>query len=248
MSEDITTNVNSVEKKPKHTKKQIIGSIIDWVLVVIAVGFAAFVFIFASKNPTSTSQASIFGKQTLLVTSGSMEAKDEYYENKDYQIKKIQTGSLIFLDAATADENKMDSNRQYTAEFKQFIETIQIGDVVTFVPETGGSYYITHRVVKKYTLEVNGVEKVRLETRGDVADSQGDQETEKFYAENVIGKVTGTNYALGWLYLNVFSNKAVIIVIIIAISGSIIIYEVVKVIKIVKEDKASSAKRDEKWH
>lgn len=208
--------------------------------MIVAVGFAAFVFVFASKNPTSTSQASIFGKQTLLVVSGSMEANDNYYKDKNYDVGKIKTGSLIFLKSAPSDSNKIKSN-EYTAEFKQYLQEVNINDVITFLPQMGEATCITHRVKSKYEVVVDGHTKIRFETRGDVADSQGETKTEVFFAENIIGKVTGKSYALGWLYLNVFSNKILVVSIVIIVSGSVIGYEIYRIIRIVRQDKREAS-------
>jgi len=226
-------------EKQKKSPANIILSIGEWVLIVIAILFIAFIAIFASNKPTEKSSGSVFGYQTRLVVSGSMEAADSYYESHNYKIGKIKTGSVIFLKSAPTGYDKITSDKKYTTEFKNYLANIIIGDVVTFVPASGEVNAITHRVVNK--AEIDG--KVKFETRGDVADSEGSKLTESFYAENIEGKVVGTSYFVGTLYRKVFSNKPLMVTLILIPTAAIITVEGLKIGKIVKEDKIAKAKK-----
>ena len=225
-----------MEKNTK-SKRKIIGTIIEWVLIVLAVLYVAFVAVFASKKPSNNTSSTVFGFQTRLVVSGSMEADKSYYKGKDYKVKQIKTGALVFLRGAPKSTEIYNTDNKYSAEMMKFINTISVGDVVTFIPEKGTRDSITHRVVSKTQVG----DKIRFETRGDVATSAGESVVESFNAENLEGKVIGTSPFLGWMYRKVFNNKPLIATLIITPCAVIAIYEIFKIVKIIKEDKAETA-------
>ena len=79
----------------KKAKK--ITNIIEWIVIGIFGVFFLFVIVFASKSPTGNSSGSVFGFETRLVLSSSMEADKDFYKGKDYKIKSIEAGSLVFI-------------------------------------------------------------------------------------------------------------------------------------------------------
>lgn len=220
------------KEKQKWTKKRIILEVFEWLGVVICIGIVAFIAVFASNKPTEKSSGSVFGFETRLVISGSMEGTDEFYKDKDYKIKKIETGSVVFIDSIPINDVFKDSHRsEYTEKFKNYVSKISINDVVTFTPMDSPTVPITHRVTNIETLS-NG--KIKFTTHGD-ANEAGI--IESFYAENLIGKVTGNSKFVGDLYVNFFAKKWPVAIVIVVPCLAVMTYEIIKVVKIVKEDK-----------
>ena len=77
----------------KKAKK--ITNIIEWIVIGIFGVFFLFVIVFASKSPTGNSSGSVFGFETRLVLSSSMEADKDFYKGKDYKIKSIEAGDVV---------------------------------------------------------------------------------------------------------------------------------------------------------
>lgn len=224
-------------EKKKWTKKRIILEVVEWFLVIFCVTFVVFVAVFASKNPTSNSSASIFGYETRMVVSGSMEGSDEFYKDKNYKVGKIQTGSLIFIDSAPINNvwEPSSGRTAYSTEFTNYISKIEVGTVVTFTPTSGSVMEaITHRVIN---IETKG-NLTYYTTHGDAVE-EGNNEV--FPANNLIGIVFKSSKFLGDLYNNFFTNKPVIATVIIVPCAAIIVYEIIKIVKIVKEDKKNKA-------
>ena len=81
-----------VQKNTKSRRAKIIKNVIEWTLIVLSVCFIATIAIFASGKPSADNKAgSIFGYQTRLVVSSSMDADDSYYKDKNWKIKRIHT-------------------------------------------------------------------------------------------------------------------------------------------------------------
>lgn len=220
------------KEKQKWTKKRIFLEVAEWLGVVVCILIVAFIAVFASNKPTEKSSGSVFGYETRLVVSGSMEGSDEFYKGKDYKIKKIQTGSVVFIDSVPINEVFKDSQREeYSDKFKDYLSKINLNDVVTFTPMDSPTVPITHRVTKIETL-VNG--KVRYTTHGD-ANEEGSYEV--FYAENLIGRVTGTSKFVGDLYVHFFAKKWPVAIVIAVPCLAVMSYEIIKIVKIVKQDK-----------
>ena len=225
------------KEKTKWTKKKIILEIAEWFGVAVCVLIVAFIAIFASNKPSSKSSGSVFGFETRLVVSGSMEGSDDFYKNegKDYKIKKIPVGSAVFIDSVPINDVFDKNHEKYTDKFKDYISKISINDVVTFTPMDQPTVPITHRVIN---VETRADGKVVYTTHGDA--NQADV-TETFFAENLIGKVIGVNKFVGDLYNNFFTKKWAVAIVIVTPCLAVMTFEIVKVIKIVKEDKKQKA-------
>lgn len=223
-----------MEKKKKSVGK-IILEVFEWVLIIAFALFAILCLVFTRSTPTSKSSGNLFGYETRLVVSGSMEGTDEFYKDKNYSVGRIQTGSLIFLESLPSD-SKSDS-------YKTFVNNIKVGDVLTFTPvNISQEMSITHRVI---SIEEKGNIKY-FTTKGDAPSITA---TETFPQNNIIGKVTKTSYFLGCFYTNFLNNKPLVATIILVPTVAIIGYETYKIVKIVKEDKAlKKASSSDKEH
>lgn len=222
------------KEKTKWTKKKIILEVFEWIGVVFCVLVVAFIAVFASNKPSSKSSGSIFGFETRLVVSGSMEGSDDFYKNegKDFKIKKISVGSAVFIDSIPVnDVFKDNAHKEYTDNFKNYISKISVNDVLTFTPMDSPTVPITHRVID---IETRADGKVMYTTHGDANE---DGVNEKFYAENIIGKVIGSSKFVGDLYNNFFTKKWAVAIVIVSPCLAVMTFEIVKIVKIVKEDK-----------
>lgn len=222
------------KEKTKWTKKKIILEVFEWIGVVFCVLVVAFIAVFASNKPSSKSSGSIFGFETRLVISGSMEGSDDFYKNegKDFKIKKISVGSVVFIDSIPVnDVFKDNDHKEYTDTFKNYISKISVNDVLTFTPMDSPTVPITHRVID---IETRADGKVMYTTHGDANE---DGVNEKFYAENIIGKVIGSSKFVGDLYNNFFTKKWAVAIVIVTPCLAVMTFEIVKIVKIVKEDK-----------
>lgn len=222
------------KEKTKWTKKKIILEVFEWIGVVFCVLVVAFIAVFASNKPSSKSSGSIFGFETRLVVSGSMEGSDDFYKNegKDFKIKKISVGSAVFIDSIPVnDVFKDNAHKEYTDTFKDYISKISVNDVLTFTPMDSPTVPITHRVIN---IETRADGKVMYTTHGDANE---DGVNEKFYAENIIGKVIGSSKFVGDLYNNFFTKKWAVAIVIVTPCLAVMTFEIIKIFKIVKEDK-----------
>ncbi|MCQ2802610.1 MAG: signal peptidase I [Bacilli bacterium] len=220
-NEQNVSEVVSPEIEKKKKRKHIALEIVEWTGVAICVVFIAFIAVFASKSPSDKTSASLFGYETRLVVSGSMDqSNDSYYDGTGWKVKRIRTGSLIFI------KNTQD------------VTQLSVGDVITFFdPSKGPSVIVTHRI-QDITLNLEDLSISEIITHGDNNDIGV---TEKITPGNMIGKVVNTSFFLGQLYTKVISNKAVMAVIIIVPCAAIIGLESYKIVKIVKQDKAERA-------
>lgn len=214
-----------MENKRKSLK--ITLNIFEWVFIVAFALLAIFCLLFSTQNVSSKSSGNIFGYETRLVVSGSMEGDEEFYKGKNFQVGKIKTGSMIFIKSIPSNTKSDD--------YKLFVNDIKVGDVLTFTPvHITTDISVTHRVIKIETINNN----LTFTTKGDAPSIT---ETETFPVNNIIGKVTKASYTLGTMYTNFFSNKPLIATIILVPTVAIIGGEVYKIVKIVKEDKAKKA-------
>ena len=198
----------------KKAKK--ITNIIEWIVIGIFGVFFLFVIVFASKSPTGNSSGSVFGFETRLVLSSSMEADKDFYEGKDYKIKSIEAGSVVFI---------KDCNYQNEAKKEKFYASLETGDVVTYFSK---------------------VEKTESDIIYTILGDNVDAETsitEKFNKSDnlIVGEVIGKSKSLGWIYTNVFSNKIAMFFIIAVPCFVLAAYEGVKIVTIVNAEKKEKA-------
>lgn len=241
MQKNPTQNVNDEQSEKKDKLKTVLRIIGDVLLGILLV-FAAFVLIVtitAKKDKDGTSN--VFGYKLYFVKSESME-KCEYVDVSEFKIKSIPTKSCVFVSVVPDDD----------AELKEWYKTIKVGDVLTFrYSETGNPAdvkTITHRVCE---IEAKG-DGFLIHLRGDnrnsldgvleqIIDTTDDRGVTYNY---IIGRVTGQSYLLG-LMVYAFRQPVGIIFLIIVPCLIIIAFQVMRIVKVVNEDKKEKSEENE---
>lgn len=240
MQNNPTQNVNDEQSEKKDKLKTVLGIIGDVLLGILLV-FAAFVLIVTITAKKDEDGAStVFGYQLRFVKSGSME-KCEYVDVSEYKIKSIPTKSCIFVSTVPEDET----------ELKEWYKTVKTGDVLTFrySYDGGRQETITHRVVKIEEKDDGFV----FTLRGDNRNSEEgvlEQVIDTTIPESlnyIIGRVTGQSYFLG-LMVYAFRQPVGIIFLIIVPCLIMIAFQVMRIIKVVGEEKKEKASADELKH
>ncbi len=226
----------------KETVKKVI-SIVSNVLMYVFLALCLFmvvVSVAAKKDPNrgkySDGAVTVFGHQMLFVKSDSME-KNEYFDAEDYKIKDIPVKSMVFVEVCPDNE----------AEFNEWCDELEIGDVLTFRYYYTSQVTITHRIKDIEEQETGGY-KITLE--GDnrsSPDSVGEQilyTDRQFNDDNynyVIGKVVGQSYLLGLL---IYASKQPlgIVLLIILPCVIIIVLEVIRIVSTLNAEKAEKVK------
>lgn len=240
MQNNPTQNVNDEQSEKKDKLKTVLRIIGDVLLGILLV-FAAFVLIVTITAKKDEDGAStVFGYQLRFVKSGSME-KCEYVDVSGYKIKSIPTKSCIFVSTVPEDET----------ELKEWYKTVKIGDVLTFrySYDGGRQQTITHRVVKIEEKDDGFV----FTLRGDNRNSEEgvlEQVIDTTIPDSlnyIIGRVTGQSYFLG-LMVYAFRQPVGIIFLIIVPCLIMIAFQVMRIIKVVGEEKKEKASADELKH
>lgn len=214
----------------------------------LALGIFSIILSITSKKD-SDGAASVFGYQARFVQSESMEAC-EGVDVSGYEIGSIRMKALVFIDEKPEDET----------ELAKWYDDLKVGDVLTFKYEItlNRQETITHRITKK---EDNGRGGWNIYLAGDnkASDLDGDgfidgdnnsvpmeqmidtsNETDFNY---IIGKVTGQSYFLGLLVYALKSPVGIVCLIIVPCL-LVIGLEIVKIIKVLGEDKKKRAKEE----
>ena len=201
---------------------KIAGNVVMYLFIAICI-FAVVLSISAKKDRDGT--ATMFGTQMRLVLSNSME-KCDATDVSGFEIKDIPTGSMIFVETVPEDA---EAAKQWYADLKE-------GDVLTFKYVYVKQETITHRIV--------GFSEDRslIYLEGDNKDSDGDTLTQVIDVtavatpNYVIGKVIGQSYLLG-MFMRVINSPVGLICVVIIPSVLIILWEVLKIIRVLGADK-----------
>ncbi len=212
----------------KANKKRILNIIVNVLLaafLVICI-FSVFVNLLAKRD--SDGAVEVFGYQLRIVVSNSM-AESEFTDVSDYKIKDIPVRSLVVVKVMPDDP----------AEADEWYRDLQVGDVLTFRYVDTTQVTITHRIVSITEKETGGF---IIELAGDNKTSDDGQLTQIIdtsISDNtnyVIGEVTSTSYLLG-VIMSVLATPLGIIFIIIIPCFAIILYEILKITKIMTAEK-----------
>lgn len=203
-------------------KKQSIWKRILNVLFYVLLGI---LFVLACISMTfRLTKGKIGNSQYLVVISGSMDG-----ERQDYEIESVPIKSFIKVDLI--EEGKEE----------EFYSSLKKGDVLTFNYLPLNNTTITHRIVEEPEL-IDGVYRYTL--KGDAV--EGD-DTQTLYSDGrtgeILGKVSFVSVPLGHFYFFVSSKVGTLVLIILPCSA-ICIFEIVKIIYMVSEDKRK--KKEEK--
>lgn len=173
----------------------------------------------------SDGAVNIFGYQSRIVISESMEKNEDTYDQiKDYKIKDLPIKTMVFIQVVPSDEE----------EAKDWYEDIKVGDVLTFryVYDTRQET-ITHRVIEKEINKNNDGYIITLQGDNRGTKSQaGKQYIDTSETESlnyIVGKVVGQSYVMGLLVTALKSPVGIVLMVILPCSILIII-EIIKIV------------------
>lgn len=222
---------DSVKKTTVGRIFGIIGNILLYIVIAIAL-FAVIVSITAKKDIDGT--ATIFNTQLRFVQSSSME-KCEDTDVSQYKIKSIKVKSCIFIEVMPEEETKQ----------AEWLDKIQIGDVLTFKYAYTKQETITHRVIKKeekssggYIITLEGDNKADGVTLGKQVIDTSDETSLNY----IIGKVKGQSYILGLIVYALKSTVGIICLIIIPCL-IVIAFQVIRIVRVTTKDKEEKAEK-----
>ena len=227
---------DATPKRAKIGKALRIAGDVILVLIVAVALFAIAVSVAAKKDKDGA--ATIFGYQLRFVRSSSME-KSEHTDVSAYKIKSIKVKSCVFVNVVPKDEQKRE----------KWLDSVSVGDVLTFKYVYGKQETITHRVVKKESKPSGGF-LITLEGDNKTDNSVVGQQIIDTSQENspnyIIGRVVGQSYFLG-LLVYAFKSTAGIVCMIIIPCLIIIALQAMRIVKVVNADKKDkmSAKQEE---
>lgn len=182
--------------------------------------------LFSEKNETGAVE--LFGYQTLIVTSNSMEECSETDVSK-YEIQSIPKNAMVLVQLVP--ENEAEANSWY--------RSLRVGDVLTFRYYYAQQITITHRITNITEKKTGGF---IIELEGDNKNSNVDQlkqtiDTSDAASMNyVIGKVKFASIFPG-LLLSALKSPIGLVLIIMVPCAIIIMMEVLKINNVVVEDK-----------
>ena len=191
--------------------------------------FSVFVTIVSKKDADGA--ADVFGYQMRVVVSDSM-AKCEHTDVSAYEIKDIPVRSLVFVKTMP----------KTAAEADAFYRSLKVGDVLTFRYVYTTQVTITHRITSITEKETGGF---IIELAGDNKNSEDSHLTQVIdtsipnNTNYVIGKVVGRSYLLG-LIMNFLKQPVGIVTFVIVPCFIIIMFEVVKIARVLDEDRRRS--------
>lgn len=226
-------------KMEKSTKQKIITAlqITGNVLMYLFFALCLFVLLLSIISKRDVDGAvEIFGYEMRIVLTGSMEKNEYTWDDvKQYEIKNVPKYSAVFIELVPDDEAKAD---EWYAELKK-------GDVLTF------RYFmatrqetITHRIDKIESKTTGGyIITLKAENGSGTPDDWTPQiidTSEKDSPNYVIGKVTGKSYVLGRV-VNAVKQPIGIGLIIIIPCSLIIIFEIIRIVNVLNEEKRRKA-------
>lgn len=227
--------------------KKIINVILN-VLSYVFIGLCLVLVIVTLVSKKNDGAVDVFGYQARIVLSESM-AKCEETNLDDFEIKDIPVKSMVFIQVVPTDEEQA----------KEWYKNLKEGDVLTFRYKYDKQETITHRIIKKvenldskgvptggYTITLRGDNKNLSNNPDASAADLGEQVINTDYdgVNYIIGKVTGQSVVLGFVVYSI-KNPIVMACLIIVPSLIILIYEIVKIVGILGEDKKKKL-QDEK--
>lgn len=211
----------------------VLANILLYAFIAISI-FGVIITVVSQKDPDGT--VTVFGMQMRSVISPSME-KCEATDVSGYEIKDIPTNSMVFIDVAPRDKT----------EAEKWYADLRVGDVLTFKYVYVRQETITHRIT---SIEENERGGYTISLEGDNKDYDAEVLTQTIDTSEanspnyVIGKVVGQSYPLG-LLITVLKSPVGIICVVIIPALAIMIFEIVKVVRMFTEDKRN-AEREEK--
>ena len=224
-----------MNKKGNKAKKivRVCANVLFFAFLAVAILSVAITL--ASKKDVSGA-ANVFGYQLRIVTSESM-AKCDATDVSQYEIGSIPLRSMVFVQVEPEDE---DEAAEWYADLKK-------GDVLTFSYVYSTQVVITHRIV---SIEEKADGGYIIELEGDNKNSDQnllrqriDTTTQSSVGNHVIGKVVGQSIVLGTI-MSFAQEPLGIVILIIVPCLIIIIFEILKIVGIVNEEKRKAVLAD----
>lgn len=210
-------------------KAKKIGKIALDVLIYIFLAICVFsVLVTVLSKRDSDGAAEVFGYQMRVVTSDSM-SKSEFTDVSSFEIKDIPIRSMVFVKVMPEDADAAD----------EFYRSLNVGDVLTFRYVYTTQVTITHRITSITEKETGGFV---IELAGDNKSSEDGQLVQTIdtsipnNTNYVIGKVTGQSKVFGAV-MSFLMNPIAIVLIIILPCLIIILFEILKIVKVFSSDK-----------
>ena len=224
-------------KMPVPIYKKILliaGNVLLYVFLALCI-FTLILTVFSPKDETDGT-AELFGYQFRTVISDSMGAcKDT--DVSGYEIKSIPLYSMVFVQLVPDN----------SAEAAKWYEDIKEGDVLTVKYVYDTQVTITHRVIEKNP-DGNGGYHLVLEGDNKNAENQEQLRQEIYTSDKdsynyVVGKVTGQSVVLGSIVSLLRSTFGIIFIIILP-CVLIILFEVIKIVGVLRSDKRRIEKEE----
>ena len=225
-----------MEKKKSNKALSIAVNALLYLFLIVSV-LSVFITI-SSKNSSSKDATDIFGYQMRIVVSDSM-AKCEHTDVSRYDIKSIPLKSMVFVEKVP--ENPTEAAAWYGK--------LKVGDVLTFKYVYTTQVTITHRIVSITKLETGGYKIVLEGDNKNSADAELlqqviDDTSDPNNFNHVIGKVTGQSYILGVILSFLMTTQGLVFVIIFPCL-IIIMFEVIKITKVLGAEKRAREKEEQ---
>lgn len=235
-----TPEQNNTEQKSAPSKaRKTVGIIFDVILYAfLAICLAALIFsAVAQKNNGATN---LFGYEMRVVVSDSM-AKSQFSVPVDkYKVKDIPVGSMVFIQRVPEDEQQA----------KEWYDSLQEGDVLTFCYVTAVTQdVITHRLTKKtptangYVLRLEGDNRAKQDgvvSYQQIYTSAADYPDSHEQFNYVIGKVVGKSVVLGYIAYGLTKPVGIALIVILP-CALIIIWQVLRIVNVVNEERKRKA-------
>lgn len=192
-----------------------VWSVVSGIVIAVVLVAAVVALIVAICYRAQGETLTVGGMQYRIVLTGSMEGDRE---------DSLRTHSIVGIQVAPEDE----------AQRQEFFASLQVGDIITFNDWTrtgtqDDPVVNTHRIV-----EINGTETgFTFTTQGDANDAP---DAQPIGEDDVIGKVTWSNYGLG-AFLYFLCSTTGIVVCLIVPAALILIYEIFNIARIVRADR-----------
>lgn len=221
--------------------RKIFSIVLDVVLYAF-LALSVFILIVSLTSKKNNGAASLFGYEMRIVASSSMEKSEYSVDVSKYKIKDLKLRSMVFIERVPEDEQKA----------AKWYASLKVGDVLTFrytISTTQET--ITHRIIEITPTESGYVIKLQGDNRSEgstvstqtIYTSAEDYPNQNEIFNYVIGKVVGNSTAVGYIVYGV-SRPIGLALIIIVPCAIIIIWQIVRVITVLSEErrKANSEK------
>lgn len=223
----------------KGKARKIIGIVFDVVLYAfLALCLLTLVLTLVAKRQNNDAVV-LFGHEMRRVVTDSMQKSEYSVDVSEYEIRDIPIQSMVFIERVPDDE----------AAASEWYGKLKVGDVLTFryvVKSSQTQEYITHRIVNIKQTATGYVITLKGDNRSSENGNVDEQVIYTSYTDApsydyrnynyVVGKVVGQSVALGRITYGVTTPVGLALIIIVPCSA-IIIWQVVRIVNAVNEDK-----------